>query len=147
MLHVTYDAVEDLEPGRLARIEQDRGRTRVLLDKDEELEDVVRQLNVEIAQLMASGTWYQLWGDEIVGCDTPGAPLRVRYLLERLVPETAVVLEDKGLVSAYIDPVLDVAAFAAVMTQTTKELLDGGRWFQAHAGEIIDMTPEPMSRV
>jgi hypothetical protein len=64
-----------------------------------------------------------------------------------MVPETAVVLEDKGLVSVYVDPVLDVPAFAAVMNQTAKELLDGGRWFQAHAGEIIDMTPEPMSQI
>jgi hypothetical protein len=147
MLDVTFEAVEDLEPGRFARIETDRGRVRNLLEKRAPLEDVVRDLNVEIAQLVASGTWYQLWGDEIVGRDTPGAPLRVRYLLERLVPETAVVCEDKGLVSVYIDPILDVAAFAAVMNQTTKELLDGGRWFQAHAGEIIDMTPEPMSQV
>lgn len=147
MLHVTYDAVDDLEPGRLARTEQARGRVWNLLDKRAPLEDVVRELNVEIARLIASGTWYQLWGDEIVGRDTPGAPLRVQYLLERMVPETAVVLEGKGLVSVYIDPVLGVPAFAAVMNQTTKELLDGGRWFQAHAGEIIDMTPEPMSRI
>jgi hypothetical protein len=147
MLHVTYEAVEDLEPGRLARIEPARGRIRNLLDKRAPLEDVVRDLNVEIAQLVASGTWYQLWGDEIVGRDTPGAPLRVRYLLERLVPETTVVCEDKGLVSVYIDPILDVAAFAAAMNQATKELLAAGRWFQAHAGEIIDMTPEPMSQV
>lgn len=147
MLQVTYEAVEDLEPGRLAHIEQTRGRVRNLLDSQAPLGDVVRKLNVEIAQLVASGTWYQLWGDEIVGRDTPGAPLRIRYLLKRVVPKTAVVREGKGLVAVYIDPTFDVPAFAAAMNQAAKQLLDGGRWFQAHAGEIIDMTPEELTEV
>jgi hypothetical protein len=147
MLHVTYEAVEDLAPGRLARILEDRGRIQVLLDKSAALEDVVRQLNIEIDNLMSSANWFQLWEDEIVGRTTPDAPLRIEYLLHRLVPDTAIVLEDKGCIRVHIDPVLDTEAFAAAMNPVTKQHLAGGQWFQMYAGEIIDISPEPMSQV
>lgn len=144
MLHVTYEAV-DMEPGRLARINEDRGRIQVQLDKTAPLADVVRQLNVQIDRLMASVTWFQLWKDEIVSRNTPATPLRIKYLLHRDEPSTAVVRERRGLVQVHIDPDLTTEEFAAAMNPATKKFLDGGQWFQMYAGEIIDMSPESMT--
>lgn len=147
MLDVAYEAVDNLTPGRLAKIDEDRGRIRVRLDKTAPLADVVRQLNIEIDQLMSSAHWFQLWKDEIVSRHTPGRPLRIRYLLEMRIPDASYVEERKGLVSVYIDPSLDTPRFAASMNAATKDFLAGGQWFQLYAGEIIDNSPEPMNRV
>lgn len=147
MLDVAYEAVNDLAPGRLARIDEDRGTIRVRLDKGAPLVDVVRQLNIEIDQLMASSHWFQLWGDEIISRATPGRPLSIEYLLEREEEHGVAVKERRGLVSVHIDPDLDVEAFAAVMNPATNKQLAGGQWFQLYAGEIIDNSPEPMSQV
>lgn len=147
MLHVTYEAVEDLDPGRLAQILEDRGRIQVRLDKHAPLPDVVRQLNIEVEDLMSAACWFQLWKDQIVSRSTPDAPLRVQYLLHREEPDCAVVRENKGLVRVHIDPDLSVEQFAAAMNPATKELLSGGQWFQLYAGEIVDNSPEPMSQV
>lgn len=147
MLDVVYRAVGDLAPGRLARIDEDRGTIRVRLDKRAPLVDVVRQLNVEIDQLMSSSHWFQLWEDEIVSRDTPGCPLRIRYLLNEDVPHGVGVAEGKGIVRVYINPGLDTPGFAAAMTLATKDFLAGGCWFQLYAGEIIDNSPEPMRQV
>lgn len=147
MLDVAYEAVEDLAPGRLAAIDEDRGTIRVRLDRTRPLADVVRQLNIEIDRLMASSHWFQLWGTEIVSRDTPGRPLRIEYRLEKKEPRTAFVEERKGLVSVFIDPVLNTSEFAAAMNPATRKFLAGGQWFQLYAGEIIDNSPEPMNRV
>lgn len=147
MLDVAYEAVDDLAPGRLARIDEDRGTIRVRLDKGAPLVDVVRQLNVEVDQLLSSSHWFQLWGDEIVSRDTPHAPLRIHYLLDKKVPLGVGVAEGKGTLRVYIDPALETEQFAAVMNPATEEHLAGGCWFQLYAGEIIDNSPEPMSQV
>ena len=147
MLDVAYEAVDDLPPGRLAKIDEDRGRIRVRLDKHASLADLVRQLNIEITHLTSSACWFQLWEDEIVSCNTPGQPLRIEYLLEKREGFPAYVEERKGLVSVYVDPALDSAGFAAAMNPATECLLAGGHWFQLYAGEIIDIGPEPMSQV
>jgi len=147
MLDVAYEAIDNLAPGRLAKIDEDRGWIRVRLDENAPLVDVVRQLNIEIDQLMSSAHWFQLWKDEIVSRDTPGCPLRIEYLLKKEEDYPVCVKERKGLVSVYIDPALNTAEFAAVMNPATKEQLDGGQWFQMYAGEIIDNSPEPMSQV
>jgi hypothetical protein len=147
MLDVAYEAIEDLEPGRLARIDEDRGTIRVRLDKHAPLADVVRQLNIEIDRLMSSSHWFQLWDEEIVSRDTPNCSLRIHYLLDCKVPNGVGVAEARGLLRVYIDPAIDTTHFAAVMNPATKEHLDGGCWFQMFAGEIIDNSPEPMSQV
>lgn len=142
MLHVTYEAIDSLEPGRLARIEETRGRVRVLLDRREPLADVVCQLNVEVDDLMSLARWFQLWDDEIVSRATPGSPLRAVYLLHARQPNGAVVREDKGLITVYVDPSLSVDHFAAAMNMASREVLAGGHWFQLYAGEIVDSGPE-----
>lgn len=147
MLDVTYEAVDDLPPGRLAQIDEDRGKIRVRLDRSEPLATVVAQLNIEIDDLMASARWFQLWDDEIVSCNSPGRPLRIDYLLECKEEYGSWVEERKGLVSVYIDPRLNTTAFAASMNPATKKHLDAGHWFQLYGGEIIDNSPEPMSQV
>lgn len=147
MLHVTYEAVEDLDPGRLAQIVEDRGRIQVRLDRNAPLPDVVRQLNIEVEDLMSAACWFQLWKDEIVSRGTPGSPLRIQYLLHCEEPDCAVVRENKGLVRVHIDPGLSVEQFAAAMNPATEKFLSGGQWFQLYAGEIIDMSPEPVSQV
>lgn len=142
MLDVTYEAVADLAPGRLAEIDEDRGRIRVRLDKTQPLADVVGQLNIEIERLMSSARWFQLWGDEIVSRHTPDRPLRIEYLLDRKVPDGVAVAEHKGTVRVYIDPAIDTTRFAASMNPATDDFLAGGCWFQLYAGEIIDNSPE-----
>lgn len=147
MLDVAYKAVEDLPPGRVARIDEDRGRIRVRLDRASPLAAVVRQLNIEISDLMKSGRWFQLWKDEIVSCHTPDRPLRIEYILEQK-EEYAVFLEErKGNLLVFVSPALDTEQFAAVMNPVTRQHLDGGQWFQLFDGDIIDNSPEPMSRV
>lgn len=147
MLDVAYIAVDDLPPGRLARIDENRGVIRVRLDKDAPLADVVRQLNIEIERLMSTSHWFQLWRDEIVSRDTPGRPLRIEYLLEKEEDYHVCVKERRGIVRIHIDPALSVPEFAAAMNPATEEFLAGGCWFQLYAGEIIDNSPEPMSQV
>jgi hypothetical protein len=149
MLDVAYEAVDDLPPGRLARIDEDRGRIRVHLDEHADLQDVIRQLNIEVDHLMSSAHWFQLWDDEIVSSNTPDRPLRVEYLLRSWVPAAmgVCVTEDKGLVRVYVCPTLNTTDFAAWMNPAAKTHLEAGHWFQLYAGEIIDNGPEPMSRV
>lgn len=145
MLHVTYEAVD--RPARLAEIDEHRGRIRVVVDKDAPLAAVVQQLTAEIEQFLTTSDWFQLWKDEIISRGTPDCSLRVVYLLDPLEPGGVEVQERRGLVSVHIDPDLTVEEFAAAMNPATKTFLDGGCWFQHYAGEIIDMTPEPMTQV
>jgi hypothetical protein len=147
MLDVAYEAIDDMPPGRLAKIDEDRGRIRVRLDRSARLADVIAQLNIEIADLMKSARWFQLWRDEILCGNTPGRPLEIRYLLQKREEHCVFVEERKGLVSVFIDPALTVDQFAAVMNPATKQQLEAGHWFQLFDGEIIDNSPPPMSHV
>lgn len=147
MLCVEYEATEDLHPGQLADIAEDRGHIRVRVDRSAPLAAVVRQLNVEIDRLLSTSHWFQLWKDEIISRGTPDCSLGVVYLLEREEPGGVVVRERRGLVRVLIDPALSTEEFAAAMNPATEEFLDGGQWFQLYAGEIIDMTPDSVSRV
>lgn len=148
MLDVAYIAVDDLPPGRLARIDEDRGTIRVCVDKTAPLPDVIRQLNIEIDQFLAESHWFQLWDEEIVSRATPGCSLRIVYRLDSRVPGPEIGIgERKGLVTVYIPPEFDTEQFAAAMNPVTDEFLAGGCWFQMFAGEIIDNSPEPMSQV
>lgn len=148
MLDVAYMAVDDLPPGRLAQIDEDRGTIRVRVDKNAPFPDVIRRLNIEIDQFLATSHWFQLWEDEIVSRATPGCSLRVLYRLDSRVPGPEIGLgERKGLIVVYIPPEFDTEQFAAAMNPVSEEFLAGGRWFQMYAGEIIDNSPEPMSQV
>lgn len=147
MLDVTYEAVDDLPAGRYADIRETRGRVHVRLDRAQPIATIVRQLNIEIEDLLASATWFQLWGDEIVSRATPDAPIRIRYVLLPGAPDGAGIAEDKGLLSVYINPDQDTEQFAASLNPAVAGLLARGRWFQLYGGEIIDNSPEPMSHV
>ena len=148
MLDVAYIAVDGLPTGRLAQIDEDRGTIRVRVDKNAPLPDVIRQLNDEVDQFLATSHWFQLWDDEIVSRATPGCSLRVVYRLDPRVPGPEIGLgESKGLIVVYIPPEFDTEEFAAAMNPVSAEFLAGGRWFQMYAGEIIDNSPEPMSQV
>jgi hypothetical protein len=143
MLDVAYEAVDNLPPGRLAKIDEDRGRIRVRLDKTAPLADVVAQLNVEIESLMRSARWFQLWRDEIVSENTPDRPLRIHYILKDWPLDEPAVTERRGILRVYINSALSVEQFAASMNPATDRHLAGGHWFQLYAGEIIDNSPEP----
>lgn len=147
MLNVTYEAVNDLPAGRLADVAEDRGRLHVRLDSTQPLADVVRQLNIEVDDLLASAHWFQLWGDEIVSRTTPDAPVRMQYVLIPGAPDGVYIKEHKGLIRVYIGQDQTTAQFAASMNPTVANLLSGGRWFQLYGGEIIDHCPESMSQV
>lgn len=147
MLHVTYEAVVDLQPGQLVDIDEDRGRVAIRLDRNAPLKDVVRQFNIEVDRMVRSARWFQLWDDEIVSCNTPTSPLRIEFLLKEKEHRGVIFEERKGDLKAFVDPAIDVARFAAVMNVLTAEHLSGGRWFQLYGGEIMDVSPEPMSQV
>ncbi|MFD8200609.1 hypothetical protein [Streptomyces sp. NPDC059701] len=144
MLCVTYEAVDDLAPGRLAWIDEGRGSLRIEVDKNAPLKDVVRQLNIEFDELLAEANWFQLWRGEIISRRTPDAPLSVRFHLRPLrcqPPDTAAVREDRGVVDVHIDPALNTEEFAAAMNPGVQQLLDGGQWFQLYNGEIVTIEP------
>lgn len=145
MLHVTYEAAYG--PDRVAEVDEERGTIRVIVDQSAPLGLVVQHLNDKMKRFLATSDWFQLWRDEIVSRGTPDLTLSVVYLLDPLEPGGVQVQERRGLVSVHIDPDLSVTEFAAAMNPATKQFLDGGCWFQQYAGEIIDNSPEPMSRV
>ena len=147
MLRVTYEATDELEPGRLSRIDEGRGEVTIKVDKSQPLQAVIRQLNIEAEHFLAHADWYQLWGKEIASRHNPAAPLRLEYIFLRGAPNGVGIGERKGEVHFYVDPDLDVAQFAAAANEAVQSLLDGGCWFQQYAGEIIDHSPEPISRV
>ncbi|MFF9624215.1 hypothetical protein [Streptomyces griseosporeus] len=149
MLQITYHAVADLPPGKLVRIDEDRGVIDVLLDKNAPLGDVLTQLNREMDQFLARADWFQLWGDEIVSRHTPQSPVRLEFTLDPYCAgwgEPA-IFEGKGTVHVRVDPELDVERFVAAFNPAVKEFLDGGCWFQLFGSEIIDHSPGPMSQV
>lgn len=147
-MQVMYQAVEDMEPGRLATIEEDRGEVLIRLDKTQPLKRVVWQLNIEMAQFLARANWFQLWGKEILSRHVPGAAFEVRFFLEPWYTETAPgIAEGRGALHVYINPDTTTEQFAAGINPVVKDLLDGGCWFQLFAGEIIDHSAEPMSQV
>lgn len=147
MLHVIYEAAEDLEPGRLARIDEDRGSVTIKVDKYAPLDAVIRQLNIEMADFLARADWYQLWGKEIASRHNPTAPLRVEYIFLPGAPDGVAIRESKGELHVYVEPEQTVVQFAAAANEAVRDLLAGGCWFQQFAGEIIDHSPEPAGRV
>lgn len=147
MLDITYEAVPDLTPGQVVDVTEDRGQLRVRLDQDAPLLCVLERLNVEIAELLATGHWFQLWRDEIISSATPGCPLCIRFIPLRLDDDPVVLFEGRGILKYYVDPGIDVRHFAASITRVVRSLLDGGQWFQMYAGEIIDHSPEPVIKV
>ena len=147
MLHVTYEAAEDLEPGRLATIDEHRGELLVKLDRTQPLRRVVGQLNVEMDQFLARADWFQLWGKDILSRHTPSRPLRVEFVVVPAPSDGIGIAEDKGVVRFYVASSMTTEQFAAAMNPAVKGLLEGGCWFQLYAGEIIDYRPESMSRV
>lgn len=146
MLTVTYEAVADLPPGRLVDINEDGGRVAIRLDRDALLADVVGQFNIEVDRMVRSACWFQLWDDEIVSCNTPSKPLRIDFTLEMKEQRGVVFEERKGDLTAFVDPDIDVARFAAVMNPLTAKHLSGGRWFQLYGGEIFDHASESIGQ-
>ena len=147
MLQVTYEAVDDLEPGRLARIDEDRGTIRIKVDKGAPLRTVIQQLRIEFAQFLTRTDWYQLWGDEIVSRHTPDRPLQLEFILVPGFAHGVGIAEDKGIVRNYVAAGMTTVEFAEAMNPAVQNVLDGGCWFQLFGGEIIDHSPEPMSQV
>lgn len=147
MLHVTYEAADDLEPGRVATIEEDRGELLIRLDKTQPLKRVIRQLNMEWAQFLSRADWFQLWHDEIISRHTPDRPLRVEFTLVPGFSNSLAIGEGRGLVPVYVSAGMTTAQFAASMNPAVQDFLDRGCWFQLFAGEIIDHSPESMSQV
>ena len=145
MLHVTYEAVAG--PARVAEVDEERGRIRVTIDGAAPLKAIVNELNDELKRLLSTSDWFQLWRNEIVSRGTPDCSLCVVYILDPLQPVGVEIQERRGLVSILIHPGLNAEEFAAAMNTATKKFLDAGCWFQHYAGEIIDMSPEPLSQV
>lgn len=146
MLHVNYEAI-DIGPGRLAEIDEARGRIQVRVARSAPLWAVVQQLNIEVDRFLATSDWFQLWKDEIISRGTADCSLRAVYLLNCEEPGGVTIRERRGIVRVNVDPALTTAEFAAAMNPATEQFLSGGQWFQMYAGEIIDMSPEPMSHV
>lgn len=147
MLHVTYEAVDDLPHGKPVAVDEGGGRVSVRFKHDAPLPDVVREFNIEVDRMVRSARWFQLWDDEIVSSNSPGHPLRIEFILKKKEPRGVVFEERKGDLKAFVDPSIDAASFAAVMNKLTAQHLSGGRWFQLYGGEIHDVSPGSMSKV
>lgn len=146
MLHVTYEAVD--KPDRIAVVDEERGKVRIAVDKTAPLDVVVRELNTEFERFLAAADWFQLWHTgEIVSRGTPDSPLGVVFIIDPLQPVGTEIQERRGLVSILIHPGLTTEEFVAAMNPAVDKFLARGCWFQHYAGEIIDMSPEPMSKV
>jgi hypothetical protein len=147
MLNVTYEATNDLEPGRIARIDEERGAIHVKVDRREPLKKVIEQLNIEMAHFLSRADWYQLWGNEIISRHTPDRPLRLEFTLVPGYADETAIAEDRGVVRIYVAAAMTTEQFAAAMNPAVRDFLDRGCWFQLYAGEIIDHSTEPMSQV
>jgi hypothetical protein len=152
MLRVTYEAADDLQPGRLVDIEEDRGLIRVRIDQTLQAPDYTAALNTELARFLTRAEWFQLWKDQIVSPKDVDSPVRVVYQLDEFgeleFGDVVEIREHKGLVRILVYPDADVDQFVSGLNPAIRELLDGGQWFQHWRGEIVDMTsPETMSRI
>ena len=152
MLRVEYEATNDLEPGRLVQIDEDRGLLRVRIARGLEAPEYTAALNEELERFLSQAEWFQVRRDKILSPKHPEMPVRVVYRLDREGEldegEALAIREGMGLVEILVDPTADVDWFCAAINPAIVEFLSGGRWFQFFGGEIVDMTsPESMSEV
>ncbi|WP_069883460.1 hypothetical protein [Streptomyces luteocolor] len=144
MLRVIYEAVEDLQPGRLAEISEQRGGTRVRVARWARIEDYIHALNMEMAAFLDRSQWFQLWRDEIVARSGGTVQLSVIFSIHDLDPGDYVVIrETKGLVDIQVERTATVDQFVHAVNPAIEEFLAGAQWFQLWQGEIVDMdSPE-----
>lgn len=144
MLRVVYAAAEDLEPGQMVAIGEDRGIITVRIRRAAHAREYTAALNGELERFLAGVEWFQLWKDKIVSPQSADCPVRVVYVLdldgELDDGEFVEIREHQGLVKILVDPAADVDLFVAALNPTIETFLSGGQWFQLWQGEIVDMT-------
>jgi len=144
MLRVVYEAADDLEPGQLVAIGEDRGIITVRIRRTADAFDYTRALTEELDKFLAGAEWFQLWKAKIVSPQSTDCPVRVVYVLDLDgdldVDEFVEIKEHHGLVKILVDPDADVDVFVAALNPAIKKFLSGGHWFQHWQGEIVDMT-------
>lgn len=144
MLRVVYEAVEDLESGRLAEISEVRGGTRVRVAKWAGVEAYTHALNVEMAAFLDRSSWFQLWRDEIISRSGGTIQLSVIFTIHDLDPgEYVEIQEAKGLVDIRVERTATAEQFVGAVNPAIKEFLAGAQWFQLWQGEIVDMASPP----
>lgn len=141
MLRVVYRTVEDLAPGCLVDIDEDRGLLDVQLRRGADIDDVTRALNDKLESFLADCCWFQIWRGRIICADSPQSPLTVQYITDPDVDwRTCVqVREQGGSVRVHICPDATTERFAKVINPSTERFLAGGQWFQLWQGEIVTM--------
>lgn len=141
MLRVVYEAADDLKPGQLVTIGEDRGIITVRIRRTADAFDYTRALTEELDKFLAGAEWYQLWKSTIVSPQSTDCPVRVVYVLdldgELDVDEFVEIKEHQGLVKIMVDPEATVDAFVAVLNPAIERFLSGGQWFQHWQGEIV----------
>ncbi|HEY9370430.1 hypothetical protein [Streptomyces sp.] len=142
MLRVVYEAAEDLKPGQLVAIGEDRGIITVRIRRTADTPTYTRALNGELEKFLATSEWFQLRKDKIVSPQSTECPVRVVYVLDDDLGagEVVEIREHLGLVKIKVRPDADVDRFVAALNPAIKTFLDAGHWFQHWQGEIVDMT-------
>jgi hypothetical protein len=141
MLHVVYEAADDLKPGQLVAIGEDRGIITVRIRRTADAFDYTRALTEELDKFLAGAEWFQLWTSTIVSPQSTDCPVRVVYVLDLDGDlddgEFVKIREHQGLVRITVDPEADVDLFVAVLNPAIERFLSGGQWFQHWQGEIV----------
>ena len=150
MLRVVYEAADDLKPGQLVAISEDRGIITVRIRRTADAFDYTRALAEEMDKFLAGAEWFQLWKSTITSPQSDECPVRVVYVLDLdgdlKVGEFVKIRERQGLVKITVDPDADVNVFVAALNSAIEKFLSGGQWFQLWRGEIVDMaSPETMN--
>ncbi|ARX81612.1 hypothetical protein SMD44_01010 [Streptomyces alboflavus] len=140
MLRVIYEAVEDLRPGKIAEISEQRGGTRVRIARWASVEEYARALNEEMSAFLDRSAWFQIWRDEIVSRSGGTCSLSVIFTIRDLAPGDYVLIwESKGLVDIQIERTASAEQFVRAVNPAIEKFLDGAQWFQLWQGEIVDM--------
>lgn len=148
MLHVVYRTVEDLAPGQLVEIVEDRGRIDVLLRDGVDIEPITHALNAALEHFLAHCGWFQIWRGRVISAASPESPLSVQYVIDPEVDwrQCVQVRESQGTVRVHVCPDSSVKHFARVLTKSTEQFLAGKQWFQLWQGEIVTMdSPDSMA--
>lgn len=144
MLRVVYEATE-LEPGRLASIQESRGRVDITLRRGATADEYIPPLNEELRGFVGRCGWFQIWRGQIISADSPDSPLTVRYEADSTVDRRAGVQirEHRGVVRLHVCPDLLAEDLVKALNPAIEQFLAGGQWFQLWEGEIVTMdSPE-----
>lgn len=145
MLHVVYEATNDLTPGKTVEIDESRGRVDIKVRSTATPRQFAPALNAELAEFVGRCGWFQIWRGQIISASSPDSPLTVQYEADPDVDLRSVVQirEDRGAVRLHVCPKVPADLLVRVLNPAIESFLAGKQWFQLWEGEIVTMdSPE-----